>query len=195
MLLSRRRRKVLADMSLEDLMSVEVTSASKKAENRTDAPASVFVVTRDDIERNGYRTLADALRQVVGFYISNDRNYSYIGLRGYARPGDYNSRILLLVDGVRVNDPLYDTAPVGEDSPVDMESLDRIEIVKGPGSALWGANAVLAVINLITKRGSDIAGTGLRQEFGSTSRQVPSRVRRRVAVRFESCLQRLHDED
>lgn len=148
----------LTNLSLEDLMNVEVTTASKKPERLAKSPAAVFVIDSEDIYRYGYRTLSDALQSIIGFYTSTDRSYDYAGVRGYMRPSDYNTRILLLIDGHRINDPMYDMAPIGEDFPIDMESVNHIEVVKGPGSSLWGSNALLAVINVITRSGQDIAG-------------------------------------
>lgn len=159
----------LSTMSLEDLMNIEVTSASKKPEKVADAPASVYVITHEDIKRYGYRTITQALQRIAGFYASSDRNYDYVGVRGYARPGDYNTRVLLLIDGLRVNDPLYNTSPTGDDLSLDIRSIERIEIVKGPGSALWGTNAMLAVVNIITRKASDINGGSFAQEYGSDS--------------------------
>lgn len=148
----------LSNLSLEDLMKIEVTTASKKPEKLSKSPAAVFIIDSEDIYRYGYKTLGDALSSIVGFYTSTDRSYDYVGVRGYMRPGDYNTRILLLVDGHRINDPMFDMAPIGEDFPIDMESVSRIEVVKGPGSSLWGSNALLAVVNVITRSGQDIAG-------------------------------------
>ena len=161
----------LAEFSLEELMEIEITSASKKSEKVSQAPASAFVITRDDIRRYGYRNLQEALNRVTGFYVSSDRNYEYLGVRGFSRPGDYNTRILLLVDGHRINDTIYDFAPIEEDFTVDIESIERIEIVKGPGSALWGTNALLAVVNVITQKGSDLDGGSVQVEYGSHERK------------------------
>jgi outer membrane receptor protein involved in Fe transport len=161
----------LANLSLEELMDIKVTSASKKAEIISDAPAAVTVITSEDIRLFGYRTLAETLTRVPGFYVSNDRNYEYLGVRGIARPGDYNTRILLLVDGHRINDPVYDYAPIAEEFPVDIQDIDRIEIIKGPGSSLWGTNALLGVINVITKTGGAIDGTVLTGEYGTFRRR------------------------
>ena len=89
-------------LSLEDLMKAEIYSASKHWQNVAEAPSSISIVTADQIQKYGYRTLADILRSVRGISIANDRNYSYMGVRGFARPGDYNTRVLLLVDGHRM---------------------------------------------------------------------------------------------
>ena len=89
----------LADASLEQLAKMKVYTASKHLQSGADAPSSITVVTADEIRRHGYRTLASVLQGVRGFFITYDRNYSSVGVRGFARPGDYNTRILLLVDG------------------------------------------------------------------------------------------------
>ena len=99
--------------------------------------------------------------------VSYDRNYDYLGVRGLGRTGDYNSRMLLLVDGNRLNDPIYDTAAIGTEFPVDMDLIERIEIVRGPGSSIYGSNAVLGVINVITKKGSDLNGPEASGELAS----------------------------
>jgi outer membrane cobalamin receptor len=142
------------DMSLEDLMKVEIDTvygASGYKQKVTEAPASITIVTADDIQRYGYQTLADILRNVPGFYITNDRNYTYLGIRGFGRPGDYNSRVLLLVDGHRTNDNIFDEALIGTEFPIDIDLIDRVEVIRGPNSSLYVASAFLAVINVITK--------------------------------------------
>jgi outer membrane receptor for ferrienterochelin and colicins len=160
----------LMEMSVEQLMSVEVATvygASKYEQKVTEAPASVSIVTRDEIRKYGYRTLADALRSVRGIYVTYDRNYNFIGIRGFNRPGDYNSRILLLVDGHRINDNIFDTAPIGTEFPVDVDLIDRIEVIRGPSSSLYGTNAFFGVINVITRQPSDLHGTELAGSAGS----------------------------
>jgi iron complex outermembrane receptor protein len=147
---------------MEQLMSLQVTevySASRFKQSVTEAPASVTIITSDDIKRFGYRTLADALRSVRGFYISYDRNYHYLGARGFGRQGDYNSRFLLLIDGHRFNDNIFNTAAIGTDFPLDMGLIDRIEVVRGPSSSLYGTNAMLGVINVITRTAAKVGGT------------------------------------
>jgi iron complex outermembrane receptor protein len=148
-------RASVTDLSLEQLMEVEVETvygASGHTQRVTEAPSSVSIITQSDIRRYGYRTLADILRSVRGFYISNDRTYQYAGSRGFSRPGDYNTRLLLLVDGHRMNDSIYNTAAIGNDFILDVDLIDRVEVIRGPGSALYGNNAFFGVINVITKR-------------------------------------------
>jgi outer membrane receptor protein involved in Fe transport len=159
--------KDLTQCSLEDLMNLPICAASRYEQRIADAPADVTLVTRDEIIRYGYRTLADLLRSVRGFYITYDRNYSYVGVRGFNRPGDYNTRFLVMVDGHRLNDNIYDSVLIGRDFPVDLDLVDRVEIVRGPGSSLYGTNAFLAVINVITRRGQDLKGFEVAGDAGS----------------------------
>ncbi len=151
----------LADLSLEELMQVRVESvygASKHEQKVTQAPSSVTIVTAEQIRRFGYRTLADVLRGVRGFYVSDDRNYQYVGVRGFLRPGDYNSRILVMVDGHRMNDSIYDGAYAGREGVVDLELIERVEVIRGPSSSLYGSSAFFGVINVVTKRGGQLGG-------------------------------------
>lgn len=159
-----------ASLSEESLLFKEiplVVGASKYEQKVTQAPSSVSIVTSQDIKKNGYRTLADILRSVTGFYVTYDRSYSYVGARGFGRPGDYNSRILLTIDGHRMNDNIYDQAQVGTEAILDVDLIDRVEIVRGPGSSLYGSNAFFGVINIITKRGRDLKGTEVSGEAAS----------------------------
>lgn len=151
--------RTLSTIPLEDLMQMRVvTTASKFAQPISDAPSSVVVLTAADIRDFGWRTLADALATLPGLYVTNDRNYAYLGARGFLRPGDYNSRFLLLVDGVRVNDAVYDQALIGTEGLLDMDMVKRIEFVPGPGSAVYGSNALFGVINVVTRDGSGLSG-------------------------------------
>ncbi len=144
-----------------------VYGASKYEQKVTEAPSSVSIVTATEIKKYGYRTLADILRSIRGFFISYDRNYHYVGIRGFSRPGDYNTRVLLLINGHRINDNIYQTAFVGTEFPLDIELIDRIEIIRGPSSSIYGANAFFGVINIITKRGRDLKGIEASGEWGS----------------------------
>ncbi len=157
----------LSELPLEQLGNIKVYSASKHLQDTADAPSSITVITAGEIQLHGYRTLADILQTARGFFVTNDRNYSSLGVRGFARPGDYNTRILLLVDGHRLNDNIYDEAMIGTEFPVDVDLIERIEIVRGPVSSLYGSNALFAVVNIVTKRGGDIQGLELLTDAGS----------------------------
>ena len=157
----------IAQLSLEQLMQMEVRTASRYAQTVLEAPAVVSVVTAEDIRLFGYRSLADVLASLRGLYVSYDRSYHYLGTRGFATPGDYNTRVLLLVNGVRFNDTVYDQATVGTDFPLDLDLVERVEFVPGPGSAVYGANAFFGVVNVITRTGAQLAGLQLSVEAGS----------------------------
>jgi outer membrane receptor for ferrienterochelin and colicins len=160
----------LLDMSIEDLMSIEIDSvygASGFKQKVTEAPASVTIITSDEIQKYGYRTLADILRNVRGFYVSYDRNYSYLGVRGYGPAGDYNSRIAVLIDGHRLNENIFDAALIGTEFPLDVDLIDRVEVIRGPNSSLYVASAFLGVINIITKRGRDAQKVSVAGEVAS----------------------------
>ena len=161
----------LTELSLEQLMNIEVVGASKIPQKLSETPASVTVITRDDIQRFGYRTIDEAISRIPGVLVSNDRVYTFVGIRGISRPGDYNTRILFLVNGHRVNELQFSYAKTDEVFPVDIESIERIEFVKGPGSALWGPNAELAVINVVTKEGYSTDGIRASIEYGTFSRK------------------------
>jgi outer membrane receptor for ferrienterochelin and colicins len=144
-----------------------IYTASKHEQKVTEAPSSVSIITADEIQMYGYRTLAEILESVRGMFITNDRNYSYLGVRGFARPGDYNTRVLILVDGVRLNDAIYDTGAIGTEMILDVDIIERVEIVRGPSSSLYGTNAFFGVVNIITKRGRDLQGPEFSGSAGS----------------------------
>lgn len=144
----------LAELSVEELLEVSVdvvTSASKHEQLVSRAPAAVTVITAEEIRDLGHRTLADVLEGVRGFFTVDDRNYARLAVRGLGRPGDYSTRVLLLVDGHQLNDNLYDMAAIGNEVPLDLELVERVEVVRGPASALYGGNAMFAVVNLVTR--------------------------------------------
>ena len=160
----------LGKQSMEDLVKMKVDSvygATKFLQKAEDAASSISVITAEEIQRHGYRTLTDVLRGVRSFYVINDRNYSYVGVRGLSLPGDYNARILFLLDGHRINDNIFDGAYVGTEFPVDIDLIDRIEIIRGPDSSAYGTGAFAAVINVITKRGRDLNAIEVSAEAGS----------------------------
>jgi outer membrane receptor for ferrienterochelin and colicins len=148
-----------------------VSAATKHAQAPRDAPSSVTIVTREEIRRLGYRTLFEVLRSVPGLHGSYDRTYSSIGIRGFLRPGDYNDRILLLVNGHTYNDDVYQTALLGAEFGIDLEAIDHVEIVRGPGSALYGGNALFAVVNVITATAATRPGVHALVDTGSFGRK------------------------
>ncbi|HWR90237.1 MAG TPA: TonB-dependent receptor, partial [Dissulfurispiraceae bacterium] len=156
----------LAGMSMEDLINVKVYGASKFEQSLIDAPSSVTIITADEIKKYGYRTLADVLRSVRSFSVTNDRNYSYIGARGFGRTGDYNSRFLIVVDGHRINDNIYDSTLFGTEFIIDVDLIDKVEIIRGPGSSLYGNNAFFGVVNIITRKARSLGRPELSAEAG-----------------------------
>jgi iron complex outermembrane receptor protein len=144
-----------------------VFSASKYEQKITEAPSSVSIVTAEEIKRYGYRTLADLLRGLRGFYITSDRVNQYQGVRGFNRPGDSNSRFLLLVDGLRLNDSIFGAAYIDTFFIIDVDLIDRVEVIRGPSSSLYGTNAFFGVINVITKRGRDLQSLEVSGDGGT----------------------------
>jgi iron complex outermembrane receptor protein len=131
-----------------------VTGATKRSQPLSETPSAVTVVTAAEIRAMGYHTVADALRWVRGLFVTSDRNYSYVGIRGLQRPGDYNNKVLLAIDGHTLNGNVFGDALLGDELGLDLERVERIEVVRGPGSTLFGSYAVLAVVNVVTRRAS-----------------------------------------
>jgi outer membrane receptor for ferrienterochelin and colicins len=151
----------LSKLNLEDLMNITVYTASKRVQNSSDAPSSVTVITADEIQKFGYRSLADILDSVRGFYVTYDRDYSFVGVRGFGRLGDSNNRLLVLIDGHRINDNVFGQPYLGTEFLVDVDMIERVEIIRGPSSSLYGADAFFAVINVITRKPPQIKGAEL----------------------------------
>ena len=160
------------DLSLEDLLKVRVTAATRIAQPIDEAPAAVTVVTAAQIRRFGYRTLAEILDSIPGLYVNNDRTYNYLGVRGFSRAGDYNTRVLMLVDGNRLNDNVFNTAAIGGDFPLEVESIERVEFVPGAGSALYGSNAFFGVINVISRHAQAKPGVEAALKIDSQQRSA-----------------------
>src|SRR5882724_11945529 len=150
------------ELRLEDLTKLEIPTvegASKYSQKANEAPASVSIITSDDVKKYGYRTLAEILQSVRGLQVSYNRNYSFLGIRGFNR-GDYNSRVLVLVNGHRINNSLSDGAFIGTEFILDVDLIEKVEVIRGPGSSLYGNNAFFGVVNVITRRGRDFSGYG-----------------------------------
>src|SRR5436190_21771252 len=131
----------------EELLFAEIPTvyaASRREQPVAQAPASVTIISREDIHLYGYRTLAQALASVPGFYLTSDRGYTYVGVRGLGIPGDLNVRVLFLLNGLSLNDKYYG-AFVPELTPDMFDAIERIEVVKGPSSALYGSDALFAI--------------------------------------------------
>jgi iron complex outermembrane recepter protein len=136
-------------ITLEDLMNLQVTSVSKRAQKLADAAAAIFVITQDDIRRSGASSIPEALRMAPGLEVARiDQNKWAIGSRGFN--GRFDNKLLVLIDGRSVYTPLF-SGVYWNVQDVMLEDVDRIEVIRGPGATLWGANAVNGVINIITK--------------------------------------------
>ena len=135
-----------------DLSPVEeVTAASRVTEDAADAPSSVSIITGQELRAMNYPTIAEALRGVRGVFVGDDTSYTTVGFRGFAAPGDYGDHVLVLVDGQPTNDNYVGSSYVGYDARADIDDIQRIEVVRGPGSALYGTGAFFGVINLVTR--------------------------------------------
>ena len=162
----------LFDLSLEDLMDIEVTSVSKKEERLFDAAAAIYVVTNEDIRRSGATTLPEILRMVPGLQVARINSNSWaVTSRGFQ--SQFANKLLVLIDGRSVYNSQY-SGVFWDVQEVMLEDVDRIEVIRGPGGTLWGANAVNGIINIITKEAKDTqgglvtAGTGGEEEgFGA----------------------------
>ena len=130
----------------------EVTAAARVTQSVEDAPSSVTIIPRQELRAFAYPTLVEALRGVRGVYSWDDRSYSSIGFRGLGRLGSYGNRVLVLFDGHPANDDWIGSSYVGYDSRTDLGDVERIEVVRGPGSVLYGTNAFSGVINVVTRK-------------------------------------------
>jgi iron complex outermembrane recepter protein len=149
----------LANMSLEELMNTPVTTVAGQPSSRMGTPAAVTVITAEDIRRNGFRSVAEALRLVPGMFVGRVNSSSWvIGARGLTGSALTASRYLVLIDGRRVYDPLT-SVTFWDTVDVVLADVDRIEVIRGPGATLWGVNAMNGVINIITRRARETLGT------------------------------------
>lgn len=145
------------DVELRSLR--EVTAASRSAQSVEDAPASVTLISAEEIRAFGYQSVYQALGGVRGVFQSNDLTYKYLGVRGFSRPGDYGNRVLVTVDGHTMNDDQLGASYVDSDFLSDLHDVQQIEVVRGPGSALYGSNAFFGVVNVVTRDAETMRGT------------------------------------
>jgi outer membrane receptor protein involved in Fe transport len=167
------------DVELESMNQVE--AASRVVEDVEDAPGSVSVIPYQEIRSMRYPTVAEALRGTRGVYSSDDRGYVSLGFRGFGRPGDYGNRTLVLLNGQPMNDDWLWSSYVGYDLRTDLDDVERIEVVRGPGSVLYGTGAFSGVVNIVTRGPDEPPGA----EVGvSQVGDGVSRARARVQTRF-----------
>jgi iron complex outermembrane receptor protein len=158
----------LTALSLEELMDVEVVSVSKRAEPISSAAAAVFVLTREDLRRSGATTIPEALRLVPGLQVARiDANKWAISARGFN--GRFANKLLVLLDGRTVYTPLF-SGVLWDVQDTLLEDVERIEVIRGPGATLWGANAVNGVINILTRPATDTQGTLVTAGGGAEER-------------------------
>jgi iron complex outermembrane receptor protein len=164
----------LFEMSIEELMNVEVTTVSKKEDSLFKTPAAIIVLTAEDIRRSGHQSIPEVLRMVPGVHVAKiDSNRWAITARGFN--SIYAEKLLVLIDGRTVYTPLY-SGVYWDVQDLILEDIERIEVIKGPGGTLWGSNAVNGIVNIITKKASDTQGTlvttgiGTEEKFFSSLR-------------------------
>jgi iron complex outermembrane receptor protein len=158
----------ITQLSIEDLLNLKITSLSKKSESASRVPAAVYVLTAEDIRRSGVTSIPEALRLVPGMEVARvDANKWAVSSRGF------NSRsankLLVMIDGRTIYDFLF-SGVLWETKDVTLENVDRIEVIRGPGGAIWGANAVNGVINIITKPASETQGGLIEAAIGTEER-------------------------
>ena len=170
----RKQEPDVTDIDIDDLLKVQVTSPSRKEEKVTDVPAAVTVIRQDDLRRMGATTIAEALRCVPGLQVARtDANSWAISARGFNSTSA--NKLLVLIDGRSVYSPLQ-SGVFWDVHDLFLEDVDRIEVVRGPGGSLWGANAINGVINIITKRADEtqggvaVAGGGTEERFFAGAR-------------------------
>lgn len=138
-------------LNLDLTRSDTVNAASRRNENVEDAPGSISLVSRQELEALAYPTLAESLKGRPGAYVSDDRAYVSLGIRGMNRLGSYSNRTLVLQDGMATNDNWIGSSYVGYDAMTDLGDVERVELVRGPGSVLYGTSAFSGVVNVVTR--------------------------------------------
>jgi len=158
----------VAGLSLEDLMSIDVSTVSRKTQRLSETAAAVFVLTGEEIQRSGVTSVPEALRMVPGVQVARMGNARWaVTARGFN--GRFANKLLVLMDGRSIYSPLF-TGVIWEQEDTLFEDIDRIEVIRGPGAAMWGANAVNGVINIITKRARATQGGQVTLAAGNEER-------------------------
>lgn len=162
-------RRDLTEISLEELMNIEVVSVSKKQQLLTQVPAAVYVITQEDLRRSGFTSIPEALRMVPGVQVARiDANKWAVSIRGFN--GRLANKVLVMIDGRRVQTPVF-SGVYWDLEDVLLEDVERIEVVRGPGAVLWGSGAVNGVVNVITRHAGATQG-GLVTGGGGTEERA-----------------------
>jgi outer membrane receptor for ferrienterochelin and colicins len=155
-------------LSLDSLLNMRISSVSKYEQTTSEAAASVTIIAKEDILSFGYDNLAELLTAVRDLYISDDRNYAYLGIRGFSRPTDFNNRIAIMVNGVLLNENIWGQGPIGSDLyGLNLDDVERVEVIRGPASSLYGNFPILGMINVVTQSGRSLDGAKASVEQGS----------------------------
>jgi iron complex outermembrane receptor protein len=155
----------LTQLSLEDLMDVQVTSVSKREQKVSKAGAAIYVIDQDDIRQSGSTSIPDLLRMVPGVHVAQINSHTWaISIRGFT--DKYGDKVLVMIDGRSVYSPLS-SGVNWDQQDVPLEDIERIEVIRGPGGTVWGANAVNGVINIITKNAKATPGGLITADAGS----------------------------
>jgi iron complex outermembrane recepter protein len=171
----------LGGATLEELLDIRVTSAARKEQRAEDVPAAIFVITQDDIRRSGLRTLPEVFRLVPGMHVAQiNPNKWAVSIRGFADL--YANKVLVLIDGRSIYNRSY-SGVMWNMQELVLDDIERIEVIRGPGGAVWGANAVNGIINVITRSASETTGTSVDLSAGTVDRG-------RIAVRHGGTLGR-----
>lgn len=149
-----------------DLLANEnkVYAASRYVQSLDQTPANVTILVSDELRKYGYRSVTDALTALPGVYNTSNLAWRTLGIRGFGVPGDFNSRFVYLINGMPINEPIFGGTLTCQ---IDMESVERIEFVRGPGSAVYGDGAILGVFNIITRSGSTVPGKVISAGVGN----------------------------
>ena len=155
------------DADLLSLLESKVVTGTRTEEDAINASLSIKIISSETISDHGYETITEVLRDVGGFFIRSDMNYDYVGVRGVERPSSYGGTMILLLNGHKINDVVFDAAFFGVENIINLDNVERIEIVKGPASSVYGTGGMLSVINVITKSPEKNSGGKLDFSYGS----------------------------
>lgn len=180
------KNKDIYRMDLEQLMQMEVISVEKKPQSVLKTAAAIHVVTQDDIRRSGALSLPEVLRGVPGLEVMQiDSNNWAVSIRGF--DSRFANKLLVMIDGRTIYNPLFSGVYWNMNETL-LDDIDRIEVIRGPGGTMWGANAVNGVINIITKKASETQGTQFSFIGGSQERNISARhggrINDQVSYRF-----------